>query len=212
MGFNAADLIVIAVLLVSGGLAMMRGFVREVLGVIGWIGAVFATLYLLPFAEPYARQLITIEWVAEAAAGIAIFLISLILLSMVSGAISSRIRNSGFNPLDRSLGFVYGLARGAVLVCLVYFLWVSVFKAEDPEVIATAKLLPAVQQGAELIRRVIPSGAIEAADRTKQKTEKALEAERALHELTAPEPKGDAPRDAPAYDQKGLDRLIERSQ
>lgn len=213
MGLNPADLCVLGVLLISGLWAMMRGFVREVLGVVGWVGAAFAALYLFPLADPLMRQLITIDWMADAATGIAIFLISLILLSMVSGAISSRIRSSGFNPLDRTLGFVYGLARGAVLVCLAYFLWIQVFKpTEDPPVIASARLLPAVQQGADMIRKIVPSGAAELADPAKQKLEKAFDPERALHALTAPEPKSDTSNDAAPVDQKGLDRLIERSQ
>jgi membrane protein required for colicin V production len=216
MALNPTDLVILGIVLVSGLWALMRGFVREVLGVVGWVGAAFATLYLYAYVVPYARQLITIDLAAQAATGIAIFLLTLILLSVVSGAISSRIRDSGFNPLDRTLGFVYGLARGFVLVCVAYLVltW-TLNPTPQPDWLASARLLPVIQRGAAVLNALVPKSARDAADQTAQKTQEVLDQERALRELTSPTPKREPVPDQSGYDteqRRDLDRLIQGEQ
>jgi membrane protein required for colicin V production len=216
MALNPTDLVILGIVLVSGLWALMRGLVREVLGVVGWIGAAFATLYLYAYVVPYARQLIAIDLAAQAATGIAIFLLTLILLSIISSAISSRIRESGFNPLDRTLGFVYGLARGFVLICVAYLVltW-TVNPTPQPEWLASARLLPLIQRGADVLNALVPKSARDAADQTAQKSKEVLEQERTLQELTSPTPKRDATPDPRGYDteqRRDLDRLIQGEQ
>jgi len=66
---NATDILVFAILLISGLLAFFRGFVREVLSVGAWVGAAFATLYGFAHVRPYARDLIGIDMIADIIAG-----------------------------------------------------------------------------------------------------------------------------------------------
>ena len=66
---NVFDVGVIAVLLVSALLAYARGFVHEVLAVVGWIGAIVATFYGFPYLQPYARQLIPMDLVLALGSG-----------------------------------------------------------------------------------------------------------------------------------------------
>ncbi len=117
---NITDIAVIVVVLVSAFLAYARGFVHEVLSVAGWVGAGFITAHALPFVEPFALELIPIEKVAPFAAGAVVFIVSLVILSILTRAISRRVQDSAHNALDRSLGFLFGMVRGAVLVCLIY--------------------------------------------------------------------------------------------
>ncbi|MGA0394649.1 MAG: CvpA family protein, partial [Rhodospirillales bacterium] len=56
---NATDLVIFVVLLISALLAFARGFVHELLSIVGWIGAIFATIYGYPYLKPFARDLIT---------------------------------------------------------------------------------------------------------------------------------------------------------
>ena len=121
------DIAVVAIVLISGVLALSRDFVREVLSVVAWVGAAIATLYLFRFAQPVARTYITVELVAEIAAGVAIFVVALIALSLISHALSRRIRESALGPLDRSLGLVFGLVRGAAVVALAYMIFAALF-------------------------------------------------------------------------------------
>lgn len=165
---NPIDILVAVVLLLSAILAFSRGAVREILGVGAWVGAAFATVYGFPHLRPFARELIESQLIADAAAALAIFLIALILLVVASQVIASRIQGSRLGPLDRTLGFIFGLLRGAVLICLAYMLFVWAMKPEDrPTWIAKAKTMPYIEKGAEAIRSVVP-------DAVEEKAEKAV--------------------------------------
>ena len=117
---NVLDVGVIAVLLISALFAYARGFVHEVFAVVGWIGAIFATFYGFPHLIPYGRQLIPIGLVADLATGLIIFIFTLVFLSVITRSVSRGVQKSALNALDRSLGFLFGLARGALIVVISY--------------------------------------------------------------------------------------------
>src|SRR4051794_36967107 len=101
------DLIVLAVLAISALLAFLRGFVREVLGLGAWIGAIFVAIWALPRARPQFQEWIgNSPWADLAAFGI-VFLITLIVLMIVSRWVSGIVRASPVGGLDRSLGLVF---------------------------------------------------------------------------------------------------------
>jgi membrane protein required for colicin V production len=155
---NPTDLAVFGVLLVSGLMAFVRGFVKEVLAVAGWIGAILITIHLFPIVTPYARQYTDIQILADGATGIGIFVVSLVVLSFVSHFIAKRVRESSVSALDRSLGFVFGLARGAVLVAIAYLLLVwTVPYSDQPRVIREARVVPVVEQTARWLIRLVPA-------------------------------------------------------
>ena len=218
---TVGDIGVIAVLLISALWAFVRGFVRELLGVAAWVGAAFVTLYGFGYVQPYTRQLINIPYAADGVAIVGLFVVSLILFSIVSHAISSQVRQSSLSAIDRSLGFVFGLVRGAVVVCIAYLLleWAMPPPQERPVWITQAKSLPAIKQGVALLEELIPShlrgrGAA-AAERARQEAERAAEQARALQNLTSPPARSDPPRDRPGYsdqERRGMERLIEGKQ
>jgi membrane protein required for colicin V production len=216
---NPTDLAIIIILMVSGLLAFSRGLVKEVLAVAAWVGAAFATLYGFRYAQPIARKFISVELAADAAAGVAIFIISLIILSMITHAISERVRDSALNAVDRSLGFVFGLARGAVLIVLAYMLmaW-AVPSADQPDWLRQARAMPFIVRGADLLLSFVPRDqrgeAAAVVERTRRQAREAEDARRSFDRLINPQPKADAPKDAPGYnpqERRTLDRLIENS-
>ncbi|MBM3514384.1 MAG: CvpA family protein, partial [Alphaproteobacteria bacterium] len=143
---NGLDLAVVAILLVSALIAFMRGFVHEVLSIGSWVGAVFGALYGLPLAQPVARKYIAIEWAADAAALVALFLILMLVLSLLTNALSKSVKTSGLSGLDRSLGVVFGLARGAVIIAVALMVSDWLMKREDrPSWMTSAKTLPMAQ-------------------------------------------------------------------
>ncbi|MEQ8666166.1 MAG: CvpA family protein [Rhodospirillales bacterium] len=157
---NAVDVAVALALLVSGVLAYARGFVHETLAVGGWVGAFFITIEGYPYLQPYARSIIPAELIADFAAGAFIFIVSLVILSLITRAISSRVKESALNVLDRSLGFLFGLVRGAVLVCVAYIgLEFMVPRDEQPEWITSARTLPLIVKGAAAIASLLPEDA-----------------------------------------------------
>lgn len=114
------DLAVLAVLLVSGLLAMLRGFVRELLGIGAWVGAAVAAITLYPLLAPLLHPWLDPGLVANLAAGGAIFLVALILLSLLARFLSDRVQDSAAGGIDRTLGLIFGLVRGVALVCFAY--------------------------------------------------------------------------------------------
>ena len=154
---NLTDAAVVLVILISGLLAFFRGLVHEVLAVVSWIGAALATIYGFPYARPYATELITVPLIADMVAGVGIFLVTLVVLSVLTNFVSHRIRQSALGPLDRSLGLVFGFLRGAVLVVVAWLALNLLLPREDhPEWINEAKVRPLVEHGAVLLVSILP--------------------------------------------------------
>jgi membrane protein required for colicin V production len=220
------DIAVVAIVLISGVLALSRGFVREVLSVGAWVGAAFATLYLFRFAQPVARTYITVELIADIAAGVALFVVTLIALSLISHALSRRIRESALGPVDRSLGLVFGLVRGAAVVALAYMIFAALFPPEDrPAWVTEARTKPLMQEGATMLTAILPerwvAQSVDAAEGAKSAAGQALETGKAVQPLAEPlfkapavEAKSVEPGDPGYKDQerKDLERLIQSSQ
>ncbi|MDP7311418.1 MAG: CvpA family protein [Alphaproteobacteria bacterium] len=224
---NAADLIVIAVLLVSALLAFSRGFVRELLSVAVWVGAIFATLYGFAYVEEYTSQWISTVWLARTAASVTIFIPTLIILTLISHVLSGQVRNSALGAVDRSLGFLFGLLRGVIIVCLAYLLMAWILpKEEQPEWLRAAHTIPLVEEGADLLLQLAPEDAVEKGgatmDRATEKTSEAIrkqvdeaiqmENRRMLESLTSPRLQGDTKGSGEGYSdtqRQDMDRLFE---
>lgn len=158
LGFNLVDLIVIAVVLLSGVFALARGLVREVLAIFSWVGAAFATFYGYDYLNPYALRLIGEPIIANIVTGASIFLVVLFALSLIAGAIAGTVRGTAAGSVDRTLGFVFGLARGAVLVSIAYLaLSFMVPPREQPAWIQTARTVPLMERGADLLYSLAPA-------------------------------------------------------
>ena len=154
---NVTDLVIFVVVLISGALAFVRGFVHEVLAMAAWIGAAVATVYGLPHVLPFARDLIAIKIFAEIAAGASIFILVLIGLSILTHMLSRNIRESSLGAIDRSLGLLFGFLRGAFLICVVWIVLLWGMPREDhPTWISEARALPLVEQGAQAILEALP--------------------------------------------------------
>lgn len=154
------DLVVLGVLAVSGLLALSRGFVREVLGLGAWAGAAAFTYWGMPLARPqFERWISAPEWVGPVTAA-ALFIGSLLLLMVVSGWIGSVVRGSALGGLDRSLGLVFGLARGALVVVFAYIAAGMVIPIDQwPEAVQRARTLPAAYMGAAWVVSHLPQDA-----------------------------------------------------
>ncbi len=154
---NIADAIVLVVLLLSGLLAFARGFVKELLSIVGWVGSILITFHLFPLLSFLARERIETRFIADTVTVVTIFVVALIAFSMVAPFISKRVKASGMSFLDRTLGLVFGLARGAVVVCLAYLLLVWLVPPEDhPDWVREARALPLVMYGSQQLKRLAP--------------------------------------------------------
>ncbi len=202
-GFHMTDIAVVIVVLISGVLAFLRGFVREALGIAAWIGAAFIAMQVQPLTMGLAMDLIGMEVIAKYGSWVVIFLIALIVLSIVSGAIANMIKDTSLNALDRSLGFVFGLARGGLLIAVAYFLSAQLMNknAPPPEWLAKAKTYPLILRGADIVSVFVPRDASEQAAREieekRRQGEALLEIQKNLQTLTAPPAGPVAPQPTP---------------
>lgn len=154
------DFIVLGVMLVSALLAMVRGFTREVLSIAAWAAAAAATIYFFPDVRPWAEKTIRVEpkLIADVAAGAGIFLVTLIVVSLITSRISDFILDSRIGPLDRTLGFVYGAARGLLLVVIafLFFTWLVPQQAQ-PTWVQQARSRPVLQDAGTALVGLLPS-------------------------------------------------------
>jgi membrane protein required for colicin V production len=151
------DLGLIGVILVSALLAMLRGFTREVLAIASWGLAAVAALYLHPLVLPYVKPYIAKDTMALAASAAAVFFVALIIVSIITVRISDMILDSKVGALDRSLGFVFGAARGLLLcaVAFVFFNWLMPDKSQ-PDWVKNAKMKPLLAVTGDQIMAFLP--------------------------------------------------------
>jgi membrane protein required for colicin V production len=218
---NAVDLGVLGVIALSAVFAFARGFVREALSIVAWVGAALITLYGFNHVYGLTIRFVTTPLLANLVAGAGLFVVSLILLTIMTGYVARFVHSTSLSPIDRTLGLVFGLARGAALVSLAYLaLDVSLPPNDRPGWIRQAKSEPFLAQGADLLRSVLPQSLqikSAAADDAQRALERAREAQRAMRALSspvAPLPAKPGQDQAPNYkpgDRRDMDRLIENA-
>ena len=132
MPLTLLDIVLLAVMLISGLLAMVRGFMREILSIASWIVAAGVTLYGFSRAVPYVKQYVSNELLANGIAIGGLFLGTLLVVSIITVKISDAILDSRVGALDRTLGFVFGLARGLIImvVAFLFFAWLVPGKSQ----------------------------------------------------------------------------------
>ena len=147
----------LVIVVLSAAFSMVRGFVREVLGVGAWVGAAFAAVKFYPLVLPEISSVLPMKNFVVYAAMAVIFIIVLVVLSLVSALVGGLVRELALSGLDRSLGLVFGAVRGAVIICLAYIaLSVGVAQAQWPAPVVNARFLPMAYQGASALVGLLP--------------------------------------------------------
>jgi membrane protein required for colicin V production len=228
------DFAVLAILMVSGLIATYRGFMKEVLSVSSWAIAALSAVFFWPVAKPFARSVLQPELLADIVGLLCLFVLLLIPISFVSYRLQELVRGKHAGPLDRSLGFVFGAARGLVVVGLGYLVYSSLATnpKDHPDWVREARLLPVIKGTADVIRSLggKKNEAVEeavAADQQEEQTaevpEKPQETKHAENGATQPETKpkpatpvektdnrgsGDKSKSYDATDRRAMDQLV----
>lgn len=155
MPISWLDIILIVIMLVSGFLAMVRGFTREVLSIFSWAMAAVAALYFTPRYSDLLTPYIDNPSVAQIVFAAGVFIITLIIVSLITFRISDRVLDSRVGALDRSLGFIFGLARGFLLVAIVFILFTALAR-DQPEWVSQARSFPMLQRTQLAIESLLP--------------------------------------------------------
>lgn len=208
------DILILTVLLISGLFAFLRGFVQELLSIAAWAGAVLATVYGVEYLAPLARDMTGRESLADIGAALFLFIVVLVVLSIVNRLVARRVQRSSLSTLDRSLGLVFGLLRGGLLICLAWIMVVwAVPRRDFPEWVTEARILPLVEQTSSHLYALVPEE-LQPQDEP-DLDEDAFELQPSFEQLLRPKPKSDVPEQPTGYkntERKELDRLIEASQ
>ena len=157
MPITILDLILLAVMLISGLLAMVRGFMREILSIAAWGVAALVTLYAFGRLLPTAKTYIQNETIASVVVVAGVFIGTLIVVSIVTVRISDMILDSRIGALDRTLGFLFGLARGLliVVVAFLFFIWLVPDK-QRPDWVTGAKSQVVLQGTGDWLMSLLP--------------------------------------------------------
>lgn len=223
---NSVDIAVGVVLLISGVISLVRGFVHEMLSHAGWIVSGLAALWAVrrvPEVHDLSHQYIHNDLLADIAAGVVIFLVLLVICSIITHSVARRVQQSALGSTDRALGFLFGLVRGLVLCSLAYMVVIWLIP-QPPDWFKEAKSLPMIKVGANFIESLLPEqiavlerttkGGANSVDQIGQQVDELKQTKDMLDKLQSPQPKAADKTDdkkTPSKDTKGLDRLIENA-
>src|SRR5215472_18535985 len=157
MPITLLDVILFGVMLISAILAMIRGFMREILSIAAWIVAAVATHYSYSKLLPWAKTYVNNDIVATAIVVAGTFLLTLMLVSVVTVRFSDMVLDSRVGALDRTLGFLFGLGRGLIIVVVpfLFFVWLVPAKTQ-PSWVANAKSKVVLEKTGDWLTSMLP--------------------------------------------------------
>lgn len=157
MPITILDLVLLAVMLISGLLAMVRGFMREILSIAAWGAAAVVTLFAFQKLLPSAKTYIDNDTVATIVVIAGVFIGTLLVVSIITVRISDMILDSRIGALDRTLGFLFGLARGLliVVVAFLFFAWLVPDK-QRPDWVTAAKSRVVLESTGNWLMSLLP--------------------------------------------------------
>ena len=144
--FTAFDVGVGVLVLISALLATVRGLTREVLSLLTWAGSAALAVYMWHYHPEIARGYIREQIVADVTTVAATFLVSLIVLHLLTMRIADFVVDSKIGPLDRTLGFVFGALRGILIAVVVVIFGNWLLNYSMPSWAEDSKSLPALTQ------------------------------------------------------------------
>src|SRR5579883_1522303 len=157
MPIQGLDIILIVIMIFSGFLAMLRGLTREMLSIMSWALAALVTLLVYSNFRWEFRRIIDTPMLADGTLILVTFIGSLIIFSLITANISERVLDSRVGAIDRTLGFIYGLVRGLVLVVIAYLIVGQIVERQNlPSWVKEARSLPLIESAGDTIKSFLP--------------------------------------------------------
>ena len=164
--FTVLDGIVAAVIILSAVLAYSRGFVREALAIGGWALAAVVGYVFAPTAEPLIKEVpILSDFLGDScdlaiiAAFAAVFAVALILVSVFTPLFAGAVQRSALGGIDQGFGFLFGVARGLLLVVIALVIYETVIINDPIQWVDQSRTFVIYSQVSESIADQIPQDA-----------------------------------------------------
>jgi len=113
---------IIAIMLISTLISLVRGFVKEVISLLTWVAAFVIALMFSPLAAQWLPEAIEIPSMRVAIAFLALFIVVLLIGGIINWAVSKAVEKTGLSATDRSIGLVFGATRGVFIVAVLILL------------------------------------------------------------------------------------------
>lgn len=166
-GFTIIDGVVALVLIVSALLAYGRGLVREVMAIVGWIAAAVLGFLFAPQVEPLVREIPVVgEFLADSCelsiigAFAIVFAVALIVVSLFTPLFASVVQRSALGGIDQGFGFVFGVARGVLLIAIAFFVYETVVTGEKYTIVDESRSAIVFSQISSQIQNSEPEQAL----------------------------------------------------
>ena len=156
MPFSVLDLVVLGIVVISALLAAVRGVTREVLAIIAWVAAAAVAWSFRDLLTPTVQQHVSSPTVALVASIATLFLGTLIVVSIITVKISDVVLDSRIGAIDRSLGFLFGAARG-FLICVIGWVFLSwLVQGKVPDWAAQARSRSMLEKSGDALVAQLP--------------------------------------------------------
>ena len=161
--FTIFDYGVIAVLVISALFSTLRGMTREFLGLAGWLVSIALSRVVAPYLEPTIDSFVPVEGLAEILSWALPFAGSVVVWYILASLISPGLKRAGLGVLDKWLGILFGIARGMVLITLLYSGTVMILKSEDklPTAMSESASAPSIRYITSLFAPLLPAGLLD---------------------------------------------------
>jgi membrane protein required for colicin V production len=210
-------MIVLGAVALSALLAAVRGFTREVLSIASWVAAAVAAWSLHPMLLPFVKQHIKQDTIALVIAIAAIFLITLVIVSLITARISDFVLDSRIGALDRTLGLAFGAARGLLLAVVGFLLWSTLVtdQRRQPDWVRDARTKPLLESTGKALLAMLPQD-IDTSALMRNLAPRAQEPAEAPAEEPRPQGQQQRRSEAPAQpapvDRAALQRAVDNAQ
>lgn len=155
MELNWADFAIIGIVVLSTFISLIRGFIKEAVSLATWVFAVWASLRYAPFVASYLTEMVDIPSLRMGVAALIIFISTLIVGALINYIISQLVEKTGFSGTDRTLGAVFGIMRGVLVVAIIVMLASLTPIPQDPWWKQSA-FLPVFQEKITVYKAYLP--------------------------------------------------------
>ncbi len=188
---NNLDVIFLIIIGISSLVGIARGMTKELLSLVGWILAAAALFYLVPLLNPFTEKYIASKLLSNLVTGMGVLIVFSIIWVLTVDKLASLIRSSKLSALDRLFGFVFGMARGAIIIILLALMFSTLIPAETQKgAFAESKIYQQAAACVEPLKAMVPQSWIDSFKATgesfgfgKPTVEKPAEEEKAKDEV-----------------------------